>query len=111
MDFSAMNDKAVLAELGARIKGRRLAMNITQEELMRKAGVARKVVQSMESGHSSTTKGFIRVLRALGLIETIGQLFPEPGPSPLALAELKGKERLRASGGHRENRRSGGGAS
>lgn len=110
MDFSAMNDKAVLAELGVRIKGRRLAMNITQQELMRKAGVARKVVQSMESGRSSTTKGFIRVLRALGLIEMIGQLFPEPGPSPLALAELKGKERLRASG-HRESGRSKRGAS
>jgi transcriptional regulator with XRE-family HTH domain len=110
MDFSAMNDKAVLAELGVRIKSRRLAMNITQAELMRKAGVARKVVQNMESGRSSTTKGFIRVLRALGLIEMIGQLFPEPGPSPLVLAELKGKERLRASG-HRESRRSNGSAS
>jgi len=110
MDFSAMNDKAVLAELGVRIKSRRLAMNITQAELMRKAGVARKVVQNMESGCSSTTKGLIRVLRALGLIETIGQLFPEPGPSPLVLAKLKGKERLRASG-HRESGRSKGRAS
>ena len=98
MDFSAMNDKAILRELGARIQRRRLAMNISQSELTRKAGVARKVIQNIESGRGSTLKGFVRILRALGLVTNLELLFPEPGPSPLELAELKGRERLRASG-------------
>ena len=98
MDFSAMNDKAVLRELGSRIQRRRLAMNISQDELTRKAGVARKVIQNIESGQGASLKGFVRTLRALGLATELGLLFPEPGPSPLELAKLKGRERLRASG-------------
>jgi transcriptional regulator with XRE-family HTH domain len=98
MDFTAMNDKAVLGELGARIQRRRLAMNISQTELTRKAGVARKVIQNIESGQGAALKGFVRTLRALGLIAELELLLPEPGPSPLELARLKGRERLRASG-------------
>ena len=98
MDFSAMNDQAILGELGTRIQRRRLAMNISQDELTRKAGVARKVIQNIEGGRGATLKGFVRILRALGLATELGLLFPEPGPSPLELAKLKGRERLRASG-------------
>ena len=98
MDFSAMSDKAVLRELGSRIQGRRLAMNISQSELTRKAGVARKVIQNIEGGQGATLKGFVRILRALGLATELEFFLPEPGPSPLELAKLKGRERLRASG-------------
>jgi len=98
MDFSAMNDKAMLKEVGDRLQRRRLAMNISQSELTSKAGVARKVIQNIESGRGSTLKGFVRILRALGLTANLELLFPEPGPSPLELAALKGRERLRASG-------------
>lgn len=98
MDFQAMNDKAILRELGIRIRRRRLALNISQDELTRKAGVARKVIQNIESGQGASLKGFVRTLRALGLTTELGLLFPEPGPSPLELAKLKGRERLRASG-------------
>ena len=98
MDFSSMNDKAILEELGVRIQHRRLSMNISQTELTRKAGIARKVIQNIESGRGSTLKGFVRTLRALGLTTELELLVPEPGPSPLELAKLKGRERLRASG-------------
>jgi len=98
MDFSAMNDKAMLKEMGDRLQRRRLAMNISQSELTGKAGVARKVIQNVESGRGSTLKGFVRILRALGLTANLELLFPEPGPSPLELAALKGRARLRASG-------------
>jgi len=108
MDFSAMNDKAILRELGVRIQRRRLAMNISQLDLMRKAGVARKVIQNIESGRGSTLKGFIRALRALGLSTNLDLLFPETGPSPLELAKLKGQKRLRASG-HRTDHGTNGG--
>ena len=98
MDLEAMNDRALIAEIGLRIQRRRLAMNISQTVLARKAGVARKVIQNIESGNGSTVKGLVRTLRALGLTAGLGLLFPETGPSPLELAKLKGRERLRASG-------------
>ncbi len=109
MDFSSMNDKAILGELGVRVQRRRLGMNISQNELTRKAGVARKVIQNIESGRGSTLKGFVRTLRALGLTTELGLLFPEPGPSPLELAKLKGRERLRASGSRSDHDLKGGG--
>ena len=110
MDFSSMNDKAILRELGVRIQHRRLAMNISQSELTRKAGVARKVIQNIESGRGSTSKGLVRTLRALGLTTELELLFPEPGPSPLELAKLKGRERLRASGRRADHDAKGGGS-
>ena len=106
MDFTTMNDKAILEELGVRIQRRRLALNISQLELSRKAGVARKVIQNIESGQSSTLKGLVRTMRALGLIRELDLFIPEPGISPLELAKLKGHQRQRASGhraGHRES--------
>jgi len=98
MDLEAMNDKAILGELGTRIQRQRLTLNISQTALARKAGVARKVIQNIEGGNGSTVKGLLRTMRALGLTAGLGLLFPETGPSPLELAKLKGRERLRASG-------------
>ncbi len=110
MDFLSMNDKAILGELGIRIQRRRLALNISQSELTRKAGVARKVIQNIEGGRGSTLKGWVRILRALGLIAGLELLFPESGPSPLELAKLKGRERLRASGRREDHGAKGGGS-
>ena len=110
MDFQAMNDKAILEELGCRIQRRRLAMNISQADLTRNAGISRKVIQNIESGQGATLKGFVRILRALGLTAELGLLFPESGPSPLELAKLKGRERLRASGRRAGHGSKGGGA-
>jgi hypothetical protein len=38
------------------------------------------------------------VLRALGRLENLDAFLPDPGPSPIQLAKLQGKERQRASG-------------
>ena len=97
MNFQSMSDRAVLEELGERIHRRRLDNDISQEDLARKAGVGRNVVQNIESGKIYTIIGFIRVLRALGLSEELDRLFPDLGPDPLELVKLKGRQRQRAS--------------
>ena len=98
MSFQSMSDQAVLKELGQRIQQGRLDNDISQEALARKAGVGRNVVQNVESGKIYTIIGFIRILRVLGLIEELDQLFPNLGPNPLELVKLKGHQRQRASG-------------
>ncbi|MBU9888685.1 MAG: helix-turn-helix domain-containing protein [Candidatus Omnitrophica bacterium] len=103
-----MNDRAILEELGARIQRKRLALNISQLELMRRAGAARKVIQNIERGKSCTLKGFIRTMRALGLTGDLDLFLPESGPSPLQLARLKGRRRQRASA-HRKTHSAEGG--
>ncbi len=94
-----MSDKAVLAEMGRRVQVHRLNLNLTQAEVVEKAGVSRRALQKLESGESYTASILIRILRALGRVDTLDAFLPEPGLSPLQLARLKGRERKRASGG------------
>jgi transcriptional regulator with XRE-family HTH domain len=98
MNFQLMSDQAVLKELGKRIQQGRLDNDISQENLARKAGVGRNVVQNVESGKIYTIIGFVRILRALGLVGELDQLLPNLGPNPLELVKLKGRQRQRASG-------------
>jgi|SRR5580700_4063585 transcriptional regulator with XRE-family HTH domain len=93
-----LTDEVVLSELGSRLQRTRLERNLTQRELAAEAGVERKVLQRIEAGESVTLAGFIRVLRALGLLDALDQLVPEPTPSPIELMQLHGKRRRRASG-------------
>lgn len=91
-------DKAILAELGARLTRIRLERNLTQVQLAVEAGVAKSTVQRLEAGAVATQlSGFIRVCRVLGLIEQFDLLIPEPVPSPVAQLKLAGKKRQRAS--------------
>ena len=106
-NFKGMNDKEILEEIGLRVRRYRLSENITQEELARKAGVARIVIHSLENGKGSNLKGFIRILRALDFLEQLDLLLPEPEPSPIELAGMKGQERERASGKRPENKNKG----
>ena len=97
---SSLTDDAVLAEFGERIARTRLERNLTQRALAEEAGVARKVVHAMEAGQEFKVRSLIRVLRALGLLEGLDRLVPEPAESPIELLRLHGKQRKRASGTH-----------
>jgi transcriptional regulator with XRE-family HTH domain len=93
-----LTDEAVLAELGERLSRTRLERNLTQRELAAEAGVERKAIQRIEAGDSVTLVSLIRVLRAMGLLEALDGLVPEPTPSPVELLALQGRRRRRASG-------------
>lgn len=94
-----MTDQEVLREMGERAAGVRLERNLTQAALAEQAGVSKRTVERLESGEVGThLSGFVRVYRALGLVETLDQLIPEPGPSPIAQLQMQGRKRRRASG-------------
>ena len=97
MDFGNMSDKAILSEIGVRASRQRLNRNITQEDLARRAGVARIVVQRLEGGRGCTLENLIRVLRTFELLDQLDAFLPETGLSPLQLAKSRGRQRLRAS--------------
>ncbi len=98
MNFSAMTDPAILAELGRRLRRLRLNRDVTQIDLAARAGVSRSVVQSIERGDDATLGSLLRVLRALGALDQLDAFLPDPGISPLQLARLRGRRRQRASG-------------
>jgi transcriptional regulator with XRE-family HTH domain len=94
-----ISDEGILRELGGRLTGARLERNLTQAALAEKAGVSKRTVERLESGEVATQlSGFVRVCRALGLLERFDALIPEAAPSPMEQLKLQGKRRQRASG-------------
>lgn len=94
----SLSDEAVLRELGARLASARLALNLTQAQLAAQAGVSKRTVERLESGAvAAQLSALLRVCRALGLLERLELLVPQPAPSPLAQLRLKGRTRKRAS--------------
>ena len=98
MNFLAMSDKAVVKEMGQRLQQERLNQNMTQGALALKAGVSPRMLQYLETGRDCTLASLIRILRALGKLDTVDSFLPPPGISPVQLAQLKGAKRRRATG-------------
>ncbi len=92
-------DEAVLKELGRRLTAIRLGQNLSQRQLADRAGLGLRTIQRLELGATATQlSGFVRVCRALGLMDRLDQLMAEPPPSPLAQLRLHERKRRRASG-------------
>ncbi len=87
-----------MKEIGVRLKRERLNQNVSQADLARDAGVARKTITNLETGEGCSMTTLLGVLRALGRLENLDAFLPDPGISPIQLAKLKGKQRQRASG-------------
>ena len=95
-----MTDKAIMVELGKRIRAHRLKNNQTQEELAQKTMLSASTVKSLEKGRAKLST-IIAVLRELNTLEGLDAFIPEQTVSPLQLAKMSGKKRQRASGKHR----------
>ncbi len=93
-----LTDDAVLAEVGARLAATRLARNLTQQALATEAGVSKTTVERAETGLSVTLPNFLRILRALDLMDGLEQLLAPPLASPVDLVRREGRRRQRASG-------------
>jgi len=93
-----ITDAVLVRELGARLARTRLERNLTQAQLAREAGVSKRTLERIESGAvAAQLSAFLRVCRALDLLERLESLIPEPAPSPLAQLKLRGRMRRRAS--------------
>lgn len=90
------SDRAVLKELGRRLRDARLERNLSQAQVAEQAGVGRVTLQRMEAGESPSLINFVRVMRALDLLEGLERLLPTPGPSPIDEFERRGRRRRRA---------------
>jgi putative transcriptional regulator len=96
------NDALVLEELGRRLERTRLERNLTQQHLAHEAGVSKATIERLEAGAPIKSTNLVRVLRALGLLDALDRLIPEPLPSPVERLRLQGRQRQRARGGWRE---------
>ena len=108
MDFSQLNDMAILRALGDRMRTERLNQNRTQEEVASSAGLGVIVLKRLEGGRGCNLSSLIRILRTLGRLDHLDSFLPEPGISPIDLARLSGRHRKEATGkrGRRKKRQS-----
>ncbi len=98
MKSNQTGNDALLRKLGDRLRRQRLNQNLTQQQLAERAGVAPRTVRGLEAGASASMDTWLSLLRALGCLDQVDLFLPEPPPSPIELAKLKGRYRQRASG-------------
>ena len=84
------------AFLGDQIKTQRLRLNLSQEEMAKRAGVSTVTVSRLESGKGSSLSSFIKVLQVLRQEDWLEQLAPQASVSPIQIHAL-GKRRERAT--------------
>lgn len=60
-----LDDASFEGVIGERMKRHRLNLNLSQSELFKEAGVARRTITSVENGQGGTLSTFIRLLRAM----------------------------------------------
>lgn len=97
-------DKAILEELGRRLRQLRLARNVSQAALAKEAGMARFTLQRIEEGQSSSTTNLVKLLRALDLLEELDGLIPEPTDRPVDQLLRRSERRQRAGSPRRQSR-------
>ncbi len=106
MRIEAQNsDETILRELGSRLARARLERNTSQERLAQEAGVGKTTVERVESGREVKLSSLIRILRALGQLDALDRLIPEPLLSPIERVRLQGRRRKRARQSQAEDRR------
>lgn len=96
------SDALVLGELGRRLARTRLERNLSQQQLAHEAGVSKTTIERLEAGEPIKSTSLVRALRALGLLDALNRLIPEPLPSPVERLRLQGRQRRRARGSRRE---------
>ena len=97
-EFTSTSSSLVIAAaLCERLEAIRLSRNISQAELAGQAGVSRSTMTRIARGESISLDSFIRVIKALGLVEHLANLLPDPDVRPLELLEHEGRHRRRAS--------------
>jgi transcriptional regulator with XRE-family HTH domain len=90
-------DDAILTELGLRLAHRRVELQLTQADVAREAGIAKRTLERIEAGESAQLSSLLRIFRALELLPALDRAIPEAKPGPMEMLENKGKLRQRAS--------------
>jgi transcriptional regulator with XRE-family HTH domain len=73
------------AVIGAEVRAARIAANVDQSELAKRADVSLGAVKNLEVGRGSSLKTLVRVVRALGRADWLDSLAPPITVSPLAM--------------------------
>lgn len=101
MDWNQETSKRLLEIIGHSVRARRLAREISQEELSRLSGVSHASVARFETGKGNISlENLLLIMKSLGIADELKVIFKEPESSPSLLAKAttkKTRERVRKS--------------
>lgn len=99
-DIYMLSDLQLGKRIGGKLKAIRLKRNITQQSLA--SSISLSSLKKIENGEIGTFDSLLRVLRTLGILESISALFMEDQMSPSEYYEMVNKAkkntRKRAAG-------------
>lgn len=101
IEINAKSDLEYLSQIGEFLKETRLELNLTQNIVAEKAGVDRTTLIKAERGDSINLLSLIQILRALGKLSVLENMKFIKQVSPIKMAELSMKKKMRASGGNK----------
>ena len=99
MSVLLMSPPELCAEVAARVRQRRLAMDLTREGLAVRADVSVASIKRFETTGLIAFDALVRIAFALGAEAEVAALFP--APPPLSLAEIETRARPRQRGSRR----------
>lgn len=90
-DIYTLSDTQLSKRIGEKLKAIRLKRNITQQSLAEVASISLSSVKKVENGEIGSFDTLLRILRTLGMLESISQLFEEEQLSPIEYYEMVNK--------------------
>lgn len=90
-DIYTLSDTQLSKRIGEKLKAIRLKRNITQQSLAEVASISLSSVKKVENGEIGSFDTLLRILRTLGMLESISQLFEEEHLSPSEYYEMVNK--------------------
>ena len=101
-DIYTLSDTQLGKRIGEKLKAIRLKRNITQQSLAEASSISLSSVKKVENGEIGSFDTLLRILRTLGMLESISALFEEDELSPSEYYEIvnkaKKQSRKRAAG-------------
>jgi transcriptional regulator with XRE-family HTH domain len=95
-DFTLSTSEEICAELGRRLRARRLMQEWSQLELAQRAGLSVGTIKNMEGKGQASLESFVQVVAALGLADDLGELFRSKMVSIAAMEQAEKANRQRA---------------
>lgn len=72
-----LSDQQVVEELGERFEAYRLASGLADRDIFARGGVKKDALASFKKGQNISLLNFIRILRGVGRLDALAQLFPD----------------------------------
>ena len=96
-DIYTLSDTQLTKRIGEKLKAIRLKRNITQQSLAEASSISLSSLKKIENDEIGTFDSLLRVLRTLGMLESISALFEEEQLSPSEYYEMvnKAKKHMR----------------